>query len=283
VAAVFAVSVVAWSPTQDTAGPLTVGIEGPSALTETGSPFVAVIVLENKGDTALPGTLRVGLFDGHRLSTTFVGLDFESGLSIVQAVDAMPSSFDGDPAARHYSLHTPHEQTLSFVPAASVWEAVTVWRGPNGMRPSGGVDKLAGCFVFDLWGGRYADTARALGRAASYGLQDSMVVWHNWQRWGYDYPDAEGFSYEHIAAGRDGAPVKAWLNEGRQAQSYRWRADRLTPFLERNLRAVRDGFAPTGYFILKTAVGGLPNISTPAAASICTESSSPQTGELRSS
>jgi len=117
------------------------------------------------------------------------------------------------------------------------------------MRPSGGVDKLAGCFVFDLWGGRYADTARALGRAASYGLQDSMVVWHNWQRWGYDYPDAEGFSYEHIAAGRDGAPVKAWLNEGRQAQSYGWRADRLTPFLERNLRAVRDGFAPTGYFI----------------------------------
>ena len=151
------------------------------------------------------------------------------------------------------------------------------------MRPSGGVDKLAGCFVFDLWGGRYADTARALGRAASYGLQDSMVVWHNWQRWGYDYPDAEGFSYEHIAAGKDGAPVKAWLNEGRQAQSYRWRADRLTPFLERNLRAVRDGFAPTGYFILKTAVGGLPNISTPATASICTESSSPQTGELRSS
>jgi len=64
VAAVFAVSVVAWSPTQDTAGPLTVGIEGPSALTETGSPFVAVIVLENKGDTALPGTLRVGLIDG---------------------------------------------------------------------------------------------------------------------------------------------------------------------------------------------------------------------------
>ena len=230
-------------------------------------------------------------FDGHRLSTSFVGLDFESGLSVVQAVDAPPSSFDADPAARHYSLHTPHEQTLSFVPAASVWEAVTLWRGTNGVRPAAGVDKLAGRFVFDLWGGRYADTARALGRAASYGLQDSIVVWHNWQRWGYDYrlpdiyppnpqlgtfqemldlaraarengilfaphdnyidfyPDAEGFSYEHIAAGKDGAPVKAWLNEGRQAQSYRWRADRLRPFLERNLRAVRDGFAPTGYFI----------------------------------
>jgi hypothetical protein len=35
--------------------------------------------------------------------------------------------------------------------------------------------------------------------------------------------------------------------------------------------------------ILETAVDGLPTISTPAAASICTESSSPQTGELRSS
>ncbi|MCX6637581.1 MAG: DUF4287 domain-containing protein [Acidobacteria bacterium] len=34
---------------------------------------------------------------------------------------------------------------------------------------------------------------------------------------------------------------------------------------------------------LETAVDGLPTISTPAAASICTESSSPQTGELRSS
>ena len=63
-AAAFAVSVVAWSPAQDTAGPLTVRIEGPSALTDTGSPFGAVIVLENKGDTALRGTLRVGLIDG---------------------------------------------------------------------------------------------------------------------------------------------------------------------------------------------------------------------------
>lgn len=63
-AAAFAVSVAAWSPPQDTAGPLTVRIEGPSALTDTGSPFVAVFVLENKGDTALRGTLRVGLIDG---------------------------------------------------------------------------------------------------------------------------------------------------------------------------------------------------------------------------
>lgn len=237
-----------------------------------------------------PKAFRLG-FDGHRLSTSFVGLEFENGLSLVQAVDTPPSSFDVDPATKNYSLHTPHEQTLAFVPAAGVWDAVKTWRSTNGLRSAGGVDKLAGRFVFDLWGGRYADAARAVRRAASYGLLDSILVWHNWQRWGYDYrlpdiyppnpllgtleemldlaraakdngilfaphdnyidfyPDAEGFSYDHIAAGRDGAPVRAWLNEGRQAQSYRWRADRFGPFLERNLRAIRDGFAPTGYFI----------------------------------
>ena len=56
--------VARWPPPRDTAGPLTVRIEGSSALTDTGSPFGAVIVLENKGDTALRGTLRVGLIDG---------------------------------------------------------------------------------------------------------------------------------------------------------------------------------------------------------------------------
>ena len=28
---------------------------------------------------------------------------------------------------------------------------------------------------------------RALERAFRYGLTDAAVVWHNWQRWGYDY------------------------------------------------------------------------------------------------
>ena len=142
-----------------------------------------------------------------------------------------------------------------FIPTENVWDAVRAWRDVNGLEPAGGVEEVAGRFVFDLWGGRYGQSARALRQAFSYGLTDSMVIWHNWQRWGYDYrlpniyppnpglgtleeikdliaackesgvpvalhdnyidfyPDADGFSYEeNIAFGRDGTPVKAWLN-----------------------------------------------------------------------
>ena len=43
--------------------------------------------------------------------------------------------------------------------------------------------------------------------------------------------------------------MRAWLNEGRQAQSYRWRADRVRTPLEKNVRWLRDAYAPTAYFI----------------------------------
>lgn len=230
-------------------------------------------------------------FDGHSLSTSFVGLDFANGLSLVEGVDAVPSYLEVTPQAHIYTLHTPHTQTISLIPAESSWRGAKIWREINGLSPAGGVPKLAGRFVFDLWGGRYKESAEALERSFRYGLTDSLVVWHNWQRWGYDYrlpdiyppnpqfgtfedflqlvntckkqgvlfaphdnyidfyPDAEGYSYKKIAFTREGAPVPAWYNEGRRAQSYRWRADQVFPFLERNLRLIKQGFAPTAYFI----------------------------------
>ncbi len=231
-------------------------------------------------------------FDGHRLSTSFVGADFEKGLSLVQAVDLAPDRFEVAPDRRHYSLHAAHGPTFTFVPAPNVWDAVNTWRNVNGLEPAGGVKKAAGRFVFDLWGGRYGETAAALRRAFRYGLGGSMVIFHNWQRWGYDYrlpdiyppnpylgteeelrdlaaacresgtlfalhdnyidfyPDADEFSYEkHIAFRSNGEPVKAWLNEGRDARSYRYRADSIEPFLKRNLALIRDALAPTAFFI----------------------------------
>lgn len=230
-------------------------------------------------------------FDGHQLSTSFVGFDFANGISLVEGVDSPPSYLEFTPQAHIYTLHTPHSQTISLIPAKSSWEAAKVWRNINGLKPAGGVPKLAGRFVFDLWGGTYKGTAEALERAFRYGLTDSVVVWHNWQRWGYDYrlpdifppnpqfgtldeflqlvetckrygvlfaphdnyidfyPDAEGFSYKRIAFNRDRTPVPAWFNEGRKAQSYRWRADQLMPFLRRNLHLIKESFAPTAYFI----------------------------------
>ncbi|HXX21753.1 MAG TPA: DUF5696 domain-containing protein [Terriglobia bacterium] len=125
-------------------------------------------------------------FDGHNLATSFVGFDFANGVSLLQGVDAVPDRLEVDPQNHTYTLVTPHTQTITFLPAANVWEAVKLWR-MNELRAAPGVSKLAGRFVFDLWGGRYASSAQALQRAFRYGLTDTAVVWHNWQRWGYDF------------------------------------------------------------------------------------------------
>ena len=238
-----------------------------------------------------PESFDLGL-EGHRLATSFVGFEFEDGLSIVQAVDVPCRGLTVRPDDRHYSLHVPHESTISFIPTDNVWKGVKKWREINGLTASAGVRKLAGRFVFDLWGGRYKANSKALERSFRYGLTDAAVVWHDWQRWGYDYrlpnicppnpemgtldemrdlsetcrragvlfaphdnyidfyPDADGFSYEkHIAFRPDGRPVRAWINEGRKAQSYRYRPESIAEFLQPNVKWIKDKLAPTAYFI----------------------------------
>ena len=151
--------------------------------------------------------------------------------------------------------------------------------------------RLAGRFVIDLWGGQYAEKAAALRKAFRYGMTDAVVIWHNWQRWGYDYrlpdiyppgpqggtveefrdlaavcrnsgvlfaphdnyadfyPDAEGFTYDDVAFTAERTPQTAWLNQGVNAQSYHPRSDRILPYVERNIKLIKDGFAPGAYFI----------------------------------
>jgi hypothetical protein len=238
-----------------------------------------------------PGYFSLG-FDGHRLASSFVGLEFPTGVSLVQAVDLVPTQLLVDPSRRHASLHVAHQATMSFIPHTIVWKAAGIYRESVGLRASSGVPVVAGRFVFDLWGGQYHESAKLLELAFRYGLTDSMVLWHNWQRWGYDYrlpeifppnprlgtledmqelaevcrrhgvlfglhdnyidfyPDAEGFSYkERIAFHQSGLPVRAWFNEGRQAQSYRFRADQVEPFLRSNLALIKQHIRPTAYFI----------------------------------
>ncbi len=230
-------------------------------------------------------------FGGQLLASSFVGFDFANGVAMVQGVDVPPDQLEVDPQTRTYTLNTPHAQTITFIPSTDVWQAVKAWRDVNGLKAAGGVPKLAGRFVFDLWGGTYGQSAQDLRRAFRYGLTDAAVVWHRWQRWGYDfrlpdvyppnpefgsfeefvglvracrdngvlfaphdnyidfYADSEGFTYDNMAFNGDRTPVKAWYNPGRNAQSYCVRADRLQPFLERNLSLIKEGFAPTAYFL----------------------------------
>jgi hypothetical protein len=126
-------------------------------------------------------------FDGHQLSTSFVGFDFKDSLSLVQAVDVPPSRLEVNPGLRLSTLHAPLTQTLTFIPGPNVWESAKIYRALDTRKAAGGVEKLKGRFVFDLWGGKYRPSAEALERAFKYGLTHSVVVWHNWQRWGYDY------------------------------------------------------------------------------------------------
>ena len=224
---------------------------------------------------------------GFRLSTRHIGIDFENGISLVQAADVFPYRFVVDPDKRLYSLQTGHDATMMFIPSTKgAFAAARVYRDVSGFEPAGGVEKLKGKMCIDWWG--HHNIAKDIRRAGAYGLNDCVFIKHAWQRWGYDYrlpdiyppscdpdtwnawvsackeagmlvavhdnyidfyPDASDFSYEHILFNPDGTPQRAWYNRGRKAQSYRWRPGAYNPWLERNIRLIKGGFAPTAYFI----------------------------------
>ena len=226
---------------------------------------------------------------GFTLSTRHVGMDFKNGLSLVQASDIFPDSFLVDPEQRIYSLVAHHDATFSFVPSTQgAFAAARVYRGLANFKPAAGVANLLGRVCLDQWSGDYRRAAQDIEMAARYGVTDAVFVKHCWQRWGYDYrlpdiyppsgsfddfhsmvdackrhgilfcphenyidfyPDATGFSYDHILFNADGTPQKAWFNKGRDALSYRWSPDAFGPWLEANLKQIKAGFAPTAYFV----------------------------------
>jgi len=233
-----------------------------------------------------PGRFTLGE-GGFSLSTRHVGVDYENGLSVLQASDVFPYRFDVDPERQLYSLQTGHDATLMLVPSTKgAFAAAKVYRKASGFSPAGGVEKLKGRMCIDWWGAH--EIAEDIRRAGAYGLNDSVFVKHAWQRWGYDYrlpdiyppscdpetwdawvrackdagmlcavhdnyidfyPDASDYSYRHMLFNPDGTPQRAWYNPGPDAQSYRWLPGAYQPWLERNLKLIKEGFAPTAYFI----------------------------------
>ncbi|MBN1124893.1 MAG: hypothetical protein JXA82_07790 [Sedimentisphaerales bacterium] len=238
-----------------------------------------------------PQSFRAG-YGGHNLSTSHVGFDFEGGMSLLMAVDNPPDFLEVDPQSKRYTLHTHMDAKLTFVPSTKgAFDATFEYRQIYDRKPSPGFARKAGRFVFDIWGGSYADNARIMQKMIDYGLTDSLLTLHVWQRWGYDYrlpdiyppnpdmgtiedmrrlgavceaagipwglhdnyidfyPDAQDYSYDHICFTEDDRPIKAWLNAGRGAQSYRWRPDHIMPFVKRNMELIGPNLKPTHYFI----------------------------------
>ena len=238
-----------------------------------------------------PKVFRAG-FGGHNLSTSHVGFDFEKGVSLLMATDNPPDYLQVTPDENNYSLHTHHNATLTFVPGAKgAFDCAVKYQKLYDKKPSPGFQNKAGRFVFDIWGGRYSQIADTMAKMIDYGLTNSLLTIHVWQRWGYDYrlpdiyppdpaygtiddmkkiatvcnnsnipwglhdnyidfyPDAANYSYDDICFTQSGDPVKAWINKGRDAQSYRWRPDRIMPFVKRNLKPIKENLAPNHYFI----------------------------------
>ena len=230
------------------------------------------------------------MYDGHQLSTSFIGLEWKQGPAMVVATDAVPDRLDVDPAGPAAAIRAPGAQEMLVVPGTDAWSALAAWREARAPVAAAGVRALAGRFAIDLWGGTFTEATAALHRSYAYGMTDAVVVWHNWQRHGYDvglpdiwppnpergtvpefraladlcrtagalfaphdnyidyYPDAEGFGPDRLCHDDKGRPVKAWFNAWANAQSFRWRPDRVRPAIERNLALVRGGVQPTAYF-----------------------------------
>jgi hypothetical protein len=134
----------------------------------------------------------------------------------------------------------------------------------------------------------YEKVAGMLEEAGRYGLNRCVFVKHAWQRWRYDvrlpdiwppaggidgfrrmaraaqkagmlfvphdnytdfYPDADGFSYDHIAFRLDGGVQESWYNDWMHCLAVRWAPGAYLPWTRRNARLLRDGVRPDGIFI----------------------------------
>jgi hypothetical protein len=234
-----------------------------------------------------PGAFTIP-YSGVQLGTRHIGADYPGGLSFVQASDLVPDNAVCAPTKNLFSLETPHDACFLFAPSAhGAFAAARTYREVSGFEKARGVDTLLGRVCFDQWGGDYRVAAKDLGLAAKYGLNHAIFIKHGWQRWGYDYrlpdiyppegglepflemrnaakqagilfaphdnyidfyPDATGFTYDAVAFSADGTPHRAWLNRGRDAQSYRWRPDAFMPWLTANMQRMHTGFDPDALF-----------------------------------
>jgi hypothetical protein len=124
---------------------------------------------------------------GHNLSTSHVGMDFENGISVLQASSFPPDQFVVDPERKKYTLSVHPATTITLLSGLKgALDCAIRYRPICEKTPSSGFKTKAGRFVFDIWGGQYKQHTETIKNAVRYGLTDSLFIVHNWQRWGYD-------------------------------------------------------------------------------------------------
>ncbi len=125
--------------------------------------------------------------DGFGCSTSCVGFDFVNGLSIVEATTRPVEEFVVNPDLRVYTLTTSPDSRLTLRSGESGAFACAIDYAPGfDKNPAPLVPKKAGRFVFDYWGGSYASVLERMKDFVAYGMNDSLLIQHVWQRYGYD-------------------------------------------------------------------------------------------------
>src|ERR1700722_14593230 len=112
-AAAIITPLAAYNPPTDTAGPLTVRIDGPEEITHTGAAVPMKVRLENAGPDALRGRLRVTVIDGWSVAPA-AAVDFEvaakGSREYAFSITAVPDSYSA-----HYPIHAFAEFTSGGV------------------------------------------------------------------------------------------------------------------------------------------------------------------------
>ncbi len=125
---------------------------------------------------------------GHGLSTSHVGFDFENGPSLLMGSSLAPDFLNIDPDKNIYTLEVTDKTSLALLPADNIFQAAVEYRKSCSWygKPSPGVARKTGRFVFDVWGESAADLTPKAKLVFGYGVTDSLFLQHVTQRWGYD-------------------------------------------------------------------------------------------------
>ena len=136
-----------------------------------------------------PGNRKL-IFNGHTVAASHAAFEFSNGSTVLQAIDNPPNHLEINKDRHTASLVSRGNCVFTFVTAPTAFEAAFQYREYNKIRkPAGAFHNLAGRFIYDIWHGTRGASALITGltQATRYGMTDSMLTIHDWQRWGYDY------------------------------------------------------------------------------------------------